>query len=140
MDGNGELNGIATVADLRRLIDGLADPTPVRVHFGWDLAIVESGFDDADGAVLLFPDSDAGVSTVSTAWLNEVSRGRSIDGERARRQVEFLEILADGGGITVNGIPWREMFERLNAIVSDPLPNVDPDDDPQAHSEPSDNG
>lgn len=44
------------------------------------------------------------------------------DGERARRQVEFLEILADGGGITVNGVPWREMFERLNAIVSDPVP------------------
>lgn len=63
-----ELNPIRNVGDLRKLIEGQADEVPVRVHFGWDLAIVESGFDDDDGAVLLFPDGGAGVSPVSTAW------------------------------------------------------------------------
>lgn len=48
-------------------------------------------------------------------------RAQDVDGERARRQVQFLEILADGGDLTVNGVPWREMFERLNSIVADPV-------------------
>lgn len=63
-----DLNPIRNVGDLRALIDGRADDVPVRVHFGWDLAIAESGFDEDDGAVLLFADDDAGVSPVSTAW------------------------------------------------------------------------
>lgn len=41
--------------------------------------------------------------------------------ERLRREIEFLEMLADGGDIAVNGVPWREMFARFNAIVSDPV-------------------
>lgn len=41
--------------------------------------------------------------------------------ERLRRQIEFLEILADGGRLEVNGIPWRKAFEKINAIVSDPV-------------------
>lgn len=50
--------------------------------------------------------------------------------ERLRRQVEFLEALADGGPLLVNGIPWREMFDRLNAIVSDPVEPVSKDSSP----------
>ena len=41
--------------------------------------------------------------------------------ERLRRQLDFLTALADGGEIKVNGIPWREAFEGLNALVSDPV-------------------
>jgi hypothetical protein len=41
--------------------------------------------------------------------------------ERPMRELEFLLALADGGAITVHGIPWREAFDRLNAIVSDPV-------------------
>lgn len=44
------------------------------------------------------------------------------DAERGRRQVEFLEALADGGELKVNGIPWREAFETVNAIIADSLP------------------
>lgn len=45
----------------------------------------------------------------------------ALDGgyEAMRRAVEFLEILADGGELLVNGVPWREMFRRFNAIVAD---------------------
>lgn len=45
----------------------------------------------------------------------------AADHERLRREVEFLEILSDGGKLTVNDVPWREMFDRLNAIVGDPV-------------------
>lgn len=41
--------------------------------------------------------------------------------ERQRRKLEFLEIMADGGRIEINGVPWREMFERLNSLVGDPV-------------------
>lgn len=41
--------------------------------------------------------------------------------ECLRRQVEFMEILNDGAGITVNGIPWREAFAKINDIVGDPI-------------------
>lgn len=44
---------------------------------------------------------------------------------KLRRQLEFLEILADGGKITVNGIPWRQAWETLNSIVSDPVISSD---------------
>lgn len=70
-----DLNPVRNVRELRTLVAGLADDVPVRVHFGWDLAIAESGFDDDDGAVLLFPDHDAGVSPVSTAW----ARSQGLD-------------------------------------------------------------
>lgn len=43
------------------------------------------------------------------------------DAERQRREIEFVEMLCDGGDLAVNGIPWREAFERLNALVSDPV-------------------
>lgn len=43
-------------------------------------------------------------------------------GEEYKRAFEFIETLADGGDIRVNGIPWREAYERLNRIVPDPLP------------------
>lgn len=36
-----------------------------------------------------------------------------------KRAVEFLELLADGGDLRVNGIPWREAFRRFNEIISD---------------------
>lgn len=35
------------------------------------------------------------------------------------RRLEFLEILADGAGLTVNGVPWREMFDRVERVHSD---------------------
>lgn len=38
-----------------------------------------------------------------------------------RRELEFVELLCDGGQITVNGVPWREMFARVNSIISDPI-------------------
>lgn len=34
------------------------------------------------------------------------------------RQIEFMETLLDGGEITVNGMPWREMYERFTAVVA----------------------
>lgn len=43
------------------------------------------------------------------------------EAERQRREIEFVEMLCDGGDLTVNGIPWREAFERLNQLVSDPV-------------------
>jgi hypothetical protein len=42
---------------------------PVRVHHGWDLPIVESGFDE-DGTVLLFVD-DSEVAAVNRQWLEK---------------------------------------------------------------------
>ena len=71
-----DLNPVSNVGDLRRLIDGLAEQTPVRIHFGWDVGIAESGFDDEDGAVILFADTESGVSTVSTDWLNKQRAGK----------------------------------------------------------------
>lgn len=58
------------------------------------------------------------------AYLAEYGFRRIDDaaGERAKRQVQFLEIMADGAALQVNGIPWREAFERLNTVVSDGLP------------------
>ena len=66
---DGVLNPIRTVGDLRRLIAGCLDEMPVRVHHGWDLPIVESGFDD-DGTVLLFVD-DSEVAAVNRQWLEK---------------------------------------------------------------------
>lgn len=37
--------------------------------------------------------------------------------ERLRREVEFIEIMADGGKIMVNDVPWREMFARYEALL-----------------------
>lgn len=56
--------------------------------------------------------------TQAEAALNEI--------DRLRRQVEFMEAFSDGGGLALNGIPWREAFDRLNAIVSDPVPSPEP--------------
>lgn len=50
--------------------------------------------------------------------------------ERQRRELEFVELLADGGGIQVNGIPWRDAFARINVIVGDPMPWLTGFDDP----------
>lgn len=65
-----DLNPVRTVGELRRLIADCADDLPVQVHHGWDLAIVESGF-DTDGAVLLFVADDA-IVPVSREWLEAV--------------------------------------------------------------------
>lgn len=81
------------------------------------------------GRVHDHPDQPGGSWSVASHRLCEpvytkrtaIQTGGSNILERQRRQIEFLEILADGGNITVNDIPWREMFERLNAIVSDPV-------------------
>lgn len=62
---------------------------------------------------------DEGLPAMQAALQNAVENMKTA--ERHRRQVEFLEILADGGRIEVNGVPWREMFDRINAIVSDPV-------------------
>lgn len=53
----------------------------------------------------------------------EQDKAETLRAERdaLARKLEFLEILADGAPLAVNGIPWREAFERLNAIVSDPV-------------------
>jgi hypothetical protein len=59
---------IATVGDLRAVIAHLPDAVPVKVHFGWDLKITEWDVGLDDGLVL-FPDDDAGVTSVSTTWL-----------------------------------------------------------------------
>ena len=54
-------------------------------------------------------------------FANAIETAERINGERTRRELEFLTTLADGGGIKVNGVPWREMFEKINALVSDPV-------------------
>lgn len=63
---------IRNLGDLRAVMDrlvGLTDETPVQVHCGWDLHITEWDLDVKDG-LTLFPDDQAGVSHVSTEWLN----------------------------------------------------------------------
>jgi hypothetical protein len=34
------------------------------------------------------------------------------------RRLEFLEIIADGGAITVNGVPWGQMYQRLSSMIA----------------------
>lgn len=107
---SGELREVV-VAGLREhgwaVFDGMNDgerPAGER----WDQCILDS-----------FPD---GWAKVNGSWVRLSDDDDDDDeGERYRRQVQFLEILADGGKITVNGVPWREMFARLNAIVTDPV-------------------
>lgn len=53
-------------------------------------------------------------------WQAEARELRN-ENEALRRRLEFIETLADGGELRVNGIPWREAFDRLNKLVSDPV-------------------
>lgn len=57
----------------------------------------------------------------SPTWPNATVAALADEVVALRRELEFVELLADGGGITVNGVPWREMFERVNGIISDPI-------------------
>ena len=33
------------------------------------------------------------------------------------KRLEFAEVLLDGGKIAVNGIPWREAWERMESLL-----------------------
>lgn len=55
----------------------------------------------------------------STFGLYRLANMAADDLERLRRQVEFME--AFSADITINGRPWRELFDALNALVSDPV-------------------
>lgn len=55
------------------------------------------------------------------SWPNVTVAALADEVTALRREIEFVELLCDGGQITVNGVPWREMFERVNAIISDPI-------------------
>ncbi len=41
--------------------------------------------------------------------------------ESLRLETQFLNIISDGAGLNINGIPWREMFRRF-AVVNEPWP------------------
>ena len=69
MTAGADLNPIANVGDLRKILADLPDDMPVRIHVGIDVAISEVDV-DGDGLVL-FPDDDAGISFVSTHWLRK---------------------------------------------------------------------
>ena len=57
--------------------------------------------------------------TDERSWPNVTVLALAEEVVALRRELEFIELLADGGSITVNGTPWREMYERLAAMVSD---------------------
>lgn len=73
---------ISTVGELRALITDLSDDTPVKIHFGWDLAISGSTLDDDE--LVLFADDEAGCSPVSTQWLNAWTKRQEGDMPRVR--------------------------------------------------------
>lgn len=59
--------------------------------------------------------------TDATSWPNVTVLALANEVTSLRRYIQFAETLCDGGQILVNGVPWREMFDRINAIVNDPV-------------------
>lgn len=41
--------------------------------------------------------------------------------QETKRLADFLVVLADGGKLTVNGIPWREAYKRVMSIIDGPV-------------------
>lgn len=59
--------------------------------------------------------------TSDLSWPNVTVLALANEVTALRRYMEFAETLCDGGKILVNGVPWREMFDRINALMSDPV-------------------
>lgn len=41
---------------------------------------------------------------------------REAEAASRSRRLEFLEALANGADLQVNGVPWREMFDRTELL------------------------
>jgi hypothetical protein len=59
--------------------------------------------------------------TNTPSWPNVTVLALANEVVALRREMEFVELLCDGGKISVNGVPWREMYDRINALVADPI-------------------
>jgi hypothetical protein len=54
--------------------------------------------------------------TADPSWPNVTVLALADEVVLLRRRLEFIEILCDGGKLEVNGVPWREMLDRVNAM------------------------
>lgn len=57
-------------------------------------------------------------ASVATNKLSDADQELLGDVREVIRQYEFITMLADGGNITVNDIPWREAYDRLVEILA----------------------